>query len=63
MEKLDTHGDKIGRITLHPLISDMYVIQWCYKEENLNALGRIQIYQPRLTPNLTRYGKITTRAR
>ena len=31
MEKSHTHGDKIGRITLHPLISILYVIQWCYK--------------------------------
>ena len=27
MEKLHTHGDKIGRITLHPLINNMCVIQ------------------------------------
>ena len=31
MEKLQTHGDKIGRIALHPLISIKYVIQWCHK--------------------------------
>ena len=27
MEKLHTHGDKIGRITLHPLINNLSVIQ------------------------------------
>ena len=31
MEKLHTHGDKIGIVTLHPLVSMKYVIQWCYK--------------------------------
>ena len=37
MAKLHTHGDEIGRISLNPLISIKYVIQWCYKQENLNA--------------------------
>ena len=31
MAKLHTHGDEIGRISLNPLISIKYVIQWCYK--------------------------------
>ena len=31
MEKLHTHGDKIGRIPLHPLINILCVIQWGYK--------------------------------
>ena len=53
MEKLHTHGDKIGQHNITSNIINLCVIQWYHNRKIFNALGRIQIHQ--LGPSLVNY--------